>query len=328
MRKDPKVTLKSKVLEILEENRGKSISGNKIASSLGITRSAVWKAVMQLRDDGYIISAVTNRGYCLSSDNDLLSEPAVRTLLRTYEFGRKMDVFKSIDSTNNFAKKLADIGTPNGHTVIAEIQTQGKGRLGRQFHSPGGQGIYMSVVVRPDLTIRQSSNITACSAVAVCEAIEDVTGLSCGIKWVNDIYISDRKVCGILTEASLNIEQGYLDYAVIGIGINVNNLTFPPELEDKATSLRLEKGETIHRSLLCAEVLNRLETHINNMSDASFMDEYRRRSILDGRDILLEKDDGIYSVHCIGIDPEGRLLVRYENGNEEAVLNGSVTLIK
>ncbi|MBQ5311114.1 MAG: biotin--[acetyl-CoA-carboxylase] ligase [Oscillospiraceae bacterium] len=320
------MALKDKVLEILEENRGRSVSGNKMAESLGMTRSAIWKAVMQLRDEGYTITAVTNRGYCLTSENDLLNEPAVKSRLNTVEFGRKMDVFKSIDSTNTFAKKLAEIGTANGHTIIAEQQTEGRGRQGRRFHSPGNQGIYMSVIVRPDFELKPSSNLTACAAVAVAEAIENVTGLDCGIKWVNDIYINGKKVCGILTEASINVEQGYLDYAVIGVGINVNNGVFPKEIEDKATSLRLEKGEAVNRSELCAEMLYRLEQRINHLTDGDFMDEYRKRSILTGKIIDIDTGDSVERFSCKGIDDSGRLIVVGSDKKERRLTNGTVIM--
>lgn len=224
------MALKDKVLEILEDNRGRSVSGNKIAVSLGMTRSAVWKAVKQLREEGYTINAVTNRGYCLTSDNDILNEPSVISFLETKELGRKMDIFKSIDSTNNFAKSLAQLGAVNGHTIIAEQQTAGKGRMGKKFYAPNNQGIYLSVIVRPQLSVEYALMITSCAAVAVAEAIEKVSGLRCGIKWVNDLYSNGKKLCGILTEAAIGVEQGGLEYAVIGIGINVSNTSFPKEL--------------------------------------------------------------------------------------------------
>ncbi len=320
------MALKDKVLEILEENRGRSISGNKMAETLGMTRSAVWKAVTQLREEGYTIHAVTNRGYCLTSENDLLNEPSIKSHLETVEYGRKMDVFKTIDSTNTFAKKLAEIGTANGHTIIAEQQTEGRGRHGRSFHSPGNQGIYMSVIVRPPFDIKQTANITACSAVAVAEAIEIITGLECGIKWVNDIYIGGKKVCGILTEASINVEQGCLDYAVIGIGLNVNNGFFPKGLDDKATSLRIEKGETVNRSRLCAKILDRLEARITTMNDPEFMNEYRRRSILTGKIIDIDTGDSIERFECKGIDDEGRLIVVGSDKKERHLTNGTVIM--
>ena len=219
--------LKERVLAVLEENKGKSVSGSEIARSVGMTRSAVWKAVKALREEGYTICAVTNKGYCLSEENDFLSEQSVVPNLRTKELGRKIDVFKTIDSTNNFAKSLAQLGAVHGTTVISEVQTQGRGRMGRSFYSPLGMGIYMSVILRPELSVEHSLLITSCAAVAVAEAIERVAGIDCKIKWVNDIYAGNKKLCGILTEASVNVEQGGLEYAIVGMGINVQNVTFP-----------------------------------------------------------------------------------------------------
>ena len=245
--------LKERVLAVLEENKGKSVSGSEIARSVGMTRSAVWKAVKILREEGYSICAVTNKGYCLSEENDFLSEQAIVPNLRTEKLGRKLDVFKTIDSTNNFAKSLAQLGAEHGTTVISEVQTQGKGRMGKNFYSPLGMGIYMSVIIRPKLSVEHSLLITSCAAVAVAEAIEKVSGIDCKIKWVNDIYAGNKKLCGILTEASVDVEQGGLEYAVVGIGLNVQNVTFPKNVADIATSIKLETNENVSRSLLAAE---------------------------------------------------------------------------
>lgn len=317
--------LKDKVLEILEENRGRSVSGNKIAVSLGMTRSAVWKAVNQLREEGYTITAVTNRGYCLTSDNDILNEPSIYSFLETEHLGRKMDVFKSVDSTNSFAKSLAQLGAVHGTTVIAEQQTAGRGRQGKKFHSPNNQGVYMSVIVRPKLSVDYALMITSCAAVAVAEAIETVSGLSCGIKWVNDIFAGGKKLCGILTEAAIGVEQGGLEYAIIGIGINVSNTIFPKELESVATSIRGETGKNVNRSQLAAEILNSLERHLDRICTQDFIEEYRRRSILIGKRITLTKNNFSESVECIGIDSFGKLLIRRDDGSEEAVSSGTVT---
>ncbi|MDE6747361.1 MAG: biotin--[acetyl-CoA-carboxylase] ligase, partial [Oscillospiraceae bacterium] len=269
--------LKDKVLTVLEENKGKSVSGSEIARSVGMTRSAVWKAVKTLREEGYSICAVTNRGYCLSEESDFLSEQSIVPNLRTQALGRKIDVFKTIDSTNNFAKSLAQLGAVHGTTVVSEVQTQGKGRMGRDFYSPMGMGVYMSVILRPKLSVEHSLLITSCAAVAVAEAVEKVAGIDCKIKWVNDIYASGKKLCGILTEASVDVEQGGLEYAIVGMGINVQNVTFPKNLADIATSVRMETDKPVSRSVLAAEILNCLEERLETIKYKSFIDEYRRR---------------------------------------------------
>lgn len=322
------MSLKDKVLAVLEENKGKNVSGNDIAKSVGMTRSAVWKAVKQLRGEGYTICAVTNKGYCLSEDSDFLNEHSVYQGLKTREMGRKIDVFKTIDSTNSFAKSLAQLGAIHGTTIISEVQSQGRGRMGRSFHSPVGMGIYMSVILRPKLSVEHSLLITSCAAVAVAEAIEKVTGLDCKIKWVNDIYAGDKKLCGILTEAAINVEQGGLEYAIVGIGLNVQNTSFPKSISDIATSLYLETGEKVSRSVIAAEILNSLEVHLDKILDKSFVDEYRSRSNLIGKRIEITHNDEVTQAECIGIDEICRLLVRYDNGEEKALMSGTVRIVE
>lgn len=321
--------LKDRVLAVLEENKGKSVSGSDIARSVGMTRSAVWKAVKVLREEGYSICAVTNRGYCLSEENDFLSEQSIVPNLRTKELGRKIDVFKTIDSTNNFAKSLAQLGAAHGTTIVAEVQTQGRGRMGNSFYSPLGMGVYMSVIIRPKLSVEHSLLITSCAAVAVAEAIENVAGLDCKIKWVNDIYSGSKKLCGILTEASVNVEQGGLEYAVVGIGLNVQNVTFPKNLTEIATSIALERGENnVSRSVVAAEILNCLEKRIETMKDADFIEEYRKRSNIIGKRIEVTHNEKTTAMTCLGIDSLGKLLVKLDDGEEKALTSGTVRLLE
>lgn len=319
--------LKERVLAVLEENKGKSVSGSEIAKSVGMTRSAVWKAVKSLRNEGYSICAVTNKGYCLSEENDFLNEHSIVPNLRTKVLGRKLDVFKTVDSTNNFAKSLAQLGAEHGTTVISETQNNGRGRMGRSFYAPTGMGIYMSIVLRPDLSVEHSLLITSCAAVAVADAIAKVSGLECKIKWVNDIYAGNKKLCGILTEASVNVEQGGLEYAIVGIGVNVQNITFPKNISDIATSVKMETGASVSRCVLAAEILNCLEERLENIKDKSFLDDYRRRSNLIGHKIEVTHNDESEIMDCLGVDELGRLLVRMENGEEKAIMSGTVRLI-
>jgi len=319
--------LKDKVLAVLEENKGKSVSGSDIARSVGMTRSAVWKAVKLLREEGYSICAVTNKGYCLSEENDFLSEQSIIPNLRTKALGRKIDVFKTIDSTNNFAKSLAQLGAAHGTAVVSEVQTNGKGRMGRSFYSPMGMGVYMSVILRPKLSVEDSLLITSCAAVAVAEAVEKIAGVECSIKWVNDIYAGKKKLCGILTEASVDVEQGGLEYAIVGMGINVQNVTFPKELADIATSVRLETDKSVSRSVLAAEILNCLEERLETIKEKSFLEEYRRRSNVIGRRIEVTRGGEAEEMDCIGIDEQGRLLVRLDSGEEKALMSGTVRIV-
>lgn len=323
-----KMKLRDRVLEVLEENKGKSVSGSEIAKTVNMTRSAVWKVVKALREDGYSICAVTNKGYCLADDNDILSESAIKNYLKTERLGRKMDVFKTIDSTNSFAKSLAQLGAEHGTTVISELQTQGRGRMGRSFYSPSGMGVYMSFVLRPNLSVDYALMITSCVAVAVCEAIENVADVQCEIKWVNDIFCNGKKICGILTEASIDVEQGGLEYAVVGLGLNVSNTFFPKDIEKIASSLKAITGKNINRSLLIAEILNSVEKKLAGIKDKSFIEEYRRRSMLIGKRIVVIKSGVETECQCTGIDEFGKLLVKYDNGNDDSLCSGTVRIVE
>lgn len=318
--------LKDRVLAVLQENKGKSISGSEIAASVGMTRSAVWKAIKTLREEGYTIYAVTNRGYCLTDESDALNEPSIRSYLTAETLGKHCDIFKTIDSTNSFAKSLAQLGGEHGSIIVAEQQTSGRGRMNRSYYSPGSSGVYMSIILRPKLSVEYSLMITSCAAVAVAEAIEKVTGLKAEIKWVNDIYVNGKKLCGILTEAAIDVENGGLDYAILGIGVNVSNDSFPKELENIATSIYMETGKIFSRSHLIAEILNCLEVRLGQISDKGFIDEYRNRSNLIGHRISVTKNDVTEYAKCTGIDEFGRLLITTEDGEEKQLNSGEVRL--
>ena len=234
-----KTSSRDKVLALLESEKGAYISGEEIASKLGISRTAVWKAVNNLKKDGYLIDSVTNRGYCLSHGSDILSEAVLRGYLHDCP-PLELDVFDTVDSTNTVCLKRASGGDRRTYAAVAGGQTRGRGRRGRSFFSPDGTGLYMSILLRPSgLTADQAVRFTTVAAVAVSEAIETVAGRSATVKWVNDIYVGGRKACGILTEASFNPEDGTLDYAVVGIGINVYEPQggFPEEIKDRAGAL-------------------------------------------------------------------------------------------
>lgn len=322
------MSIKARVLAILEENRGKNISGSEIAVTVGVSRSAVWKAVKKLQEEGYTIYAATNRGYCLSVENDMLSEQSIIPLLNTREFGRKMDVFKSVDSTNIFAKSLAQLGAVSGTTVIAETQTAGRGRKDRSFYSPSGMGLYMSIVLRPRLPVHEAAGlITSYAAVVVARAIQNLTGLDPKIKWVNDIYIEGKKVCGILTEASVDFESGMLDYAVVGMGVNVAGNKFPEELKDTVTSLLQECQKKISRSLLAAEILNQFESQYDELSAGRFLEEYAARSNVLGKEVTVLAGNGdTYTATAKRIDGQARLVVELPGGEEQTLSSGEISI--
>ena len=248
--------VKEKVLEILKQNND-HISGENISKELGVSRTAIWKYINALREEGYEIESITRRGYKLLSTPDILTYEEIKEYLNTEFIGRKIYYFDTLESTNNYAKEIA-IEEAEGTTIVAEEQTKGKGRLGRTWLSPKGKGIYFSVILKPKFSPMEVAKITLLGAAAVNRALDDL-GIKSSIKWPNDIVIGGRKVCGILTEMSSELSM--INYVVMGIGINANfdQADIPLELQDKATSLKLKNGKNINRRELLAAILNHLE---------------------------------------------------------------------
>lgn len=322
------MSIKESVLKKLIES-ATFISGQELAESLNVSRNAIWKAVKSLESDGYIIDAVNNKGYRLNNKYKILSAEEIKIHLKTQEYGRNIIVLDEIDSTNNYARTLAVDGAENGTAVISECQTAGKGRMGRSFFSPKGTGLYVSLIIRPDMDILSAQLITSCTAVAVAEAIEQLCGAEVKIKWVNDLFLNGRKICGILTEASMNFEEKKLAYAVIGIGINIRTSENTPcELKNIMTSIEEETGKTIDRNALCGEVINSLERHILNIASREFMDEYRRRSFIFGKQVEIAKNGKLMQGTATGIDDNANLIVKLDDGSEVTVNSGEARIIK
>lgn len=322
------MTVKESVLKKLAESEC-FISGQELAESLGVSRNAVWKAVKSLESDGYIIDAVNNKGYRLKNSYGILSEKIIQNQLNTTEYGRKLIILSEVDSTNNYAKKLSASGAVNGTAVISDYQTAGKGRMGRSFFSPKGAGLYMSIIIRPDIDMLSAQLITSCTAVAVAEAIEKLCDCDVKIKWVNDLFLNGKKLCGILTEASMSFEEKKLEYAVIGIGINIRTSSdLPEELRDIVTSLEQETGKTVDRNSLCSEILNSLEKHISELESRKFMDEYRKRSFISGKQVEITANGKSKQGKAIGIDDNANLIVRFDDGSETTVNSGEARIIK
>lgn len=293
---------------------GEAISGEQLAHGLGVSRNAVWKAIEQLREDGYGIEAVTNRGYRLTGDGGAVSEAAIRHWLRSEAFGTAMEIHDVIDSTNTRAKALAAQGAAHGTLVCARAQTGGRGRFGRRFHSPEAGGIYMSLILRPKLPAERAVMITSMTAVAVARAIERLADVRVEIKWVNDLYIAGKKVCGILCEAGMDFESGQLEYAVVGIGVNTARAEFPEELQEIATSIGNVCGRDISRSRLIAEICNCMEEMYGQLGDGAFMAESRARSNVIGRQVVVFRGEERFSARAIDIDDQGSLIVETEEG--------------
>lgn len=319
--------LKEQILRILEENRGKSISGAWMARKLYVTRSAVWKQIKELQKEGYDIEAVPNRGYSLRPCNDILTAQSISPFLKGKAAGFILDVRKTVTSTNTIAKEMAAAGTCEGTVIIASEQTAGRGRMGRTFYSPASTGLYMSLILRPRLSLEDSLLITTCAAVAVAKAIEELTQREVKIKWVNDLFMDGKKVCGILTEASLNVENGGLEYAVVGIGINVSTRDFPDDIKDVAGSVFSEKpdGQPV-TSMLAACVLNNLAETMDNITDRSYLEEYKKRSFLLGKNIYVLKGDKALPAKAADIDDKARLIVEYPDSSTEALSSGEVSI--
>ena len=243
---------------------------------------------------------------------------------------RELFIYDSVESTNDIAKNLASQGAADGTAVIADMQTCGRGRLGRSFVSPSGTGIYMSVVMRPEFCIELAPMITAAAACAAAEAVEKLCGADIRIKWVNDLWLNGRKICGILTEASLGHEMKKLEYAVIGIGVNVLSVReqFDLELGRIATSVEDETGIKINRNRLCAEILNQLDKYMTAVEDKSFLGEYRRRELLTGHDITANVGDEQLVGKAVGIDDSANLIIELPDGELRHLGSGEANLCR
>lgn len=320
------MTTKEKLLALLEENKGTFFSGEEIARTLQVSRAAVWKAVNALREDGYTIDAVTNKGYRLSPDSDILSPQGIRRFLKPEYRGLNLTVLSTVPSTNALVREKANQGCPEGCVIVACEQTAGRGRYGRQFFSPVDSGVYLSLLLRPTAySPQQATCLTAAAAAAMCQAIEAVTGQQPGIKWVNDIFLHGKKVCGILTEAAVGLETGTLNYMVLGAGVNLYPPAegFPEEIQSIAGSV-LEHSCPEAKNRLVGEFLNRFWDFYTHPECRAYLEDYRSRSLAVGRRVTVLSNGQAVSAYAYGIDDDFRLLVRYENGDTEALSYGEI----
>lgn len=319
--------LKEDLLYLLEKNKGKVVSGGELSRQLNVSRNAIWKAIKVLRQEGSKIESLPNSGYLLLEDSDGLSKQSISDHLTTKKIGQSMEMLKTIDSTNQYLKSLNTSLLPEGHTVISNEQTAGKGRLGRTFYSPAGEGIFLSVLLKPLIPIKEVTFLTLCAATAVCQAIEKVCGIRSEIKWVNDIFYQGKKLCGILTEGSVSAEMGTLDYVIIGIGINTGKI--PEEVEQIATSLSLENQEQGIRNGLTAEVLNQLESIYHtflNGEKQEILDSYSERLFILGQTVTIRMPEKSYQGTVMGLNDSGQLLVKDGDGNIHTVIAGEILL--
>lgn len=319
------MTVKDGVLTKLLEAGG-TVSGSLLAQELGVSRSAVWKAIEQLRSEGYCIEAATRRGYRLKSGPDALTLPEIMRYVKPGPIGSKLEIYEELVSTNIRAKELAVAGAPHGTAVLALQQSGGRGRFGRRFFSPSGSGVYISFILRPQMPADQAVLITSMSAVAVARAIERVAPLQACIKWVNDVYLGSKKTCGILCEAGLDFESGQMQYVVAGIGVNVGFIDFPSELEPVATSISNACGYGVARSRFCAELINEMNALYPQLESRAFMQESRARSNVIGRRVTVLKGAQSYEALALDIDDAGSLVVRAMDGRVETLHSGEISL--
>ena len=322
------MNVRSKLLKLLEENEDTFISGNSLANELSVSRNAIWKAVETLRAEGYDISAGTNKGYRLENRGDILSETGIASHIKTAGVFR-LDVRKSVTSTNTVLRDLAAEGVSEGYVVAAGEQTAGKGRQGRAFYSPARHGVYFSLLLKPGSKTDDAALITSAAAVAAAQAIERVLGVRVGIKWVNDLYAEGKKVCGILTEAVFGMESGTVESAVLGIGINITRPEegFRKEIANVATALTdRSAGRDSERCRIIAATLDNFWRYYQNLAGRGFLDEYRARSVILGQDIFVLSGGEKRPGRAIAIDDDCRLIVRYEDGETAALNSGEVSV--
>ena len=322
--------LKDDVLKLIYREND-YISGEAVSRKLGVSRAAVNTAVKALREDGYGIISATNKGYLLVNDPDILSKGSISALLPDARCS-EVHFFDSVDSTNNVLKDMASNGAPSGTVVISDRQTGGKGRRGRTFESPSGVGIYLSYLFRPESGFGKISDLTSWTAVAVADAVKNAYGLDTQIKWVNDLLMNRKKICGILTEVSVEGESGFIDTCIIGIGVNVNESSFPAEISGIATSISIENGgQVFNRAKLVSEMIMSMDKLTANWPDSSYyLDRYRSLNITAGSSITaypqkIENGQG-RTGRALSINDDFSLRVEFGDGSIEDLKSGEVSV--
>jgi BirA family biotin operon repressor/biotin-[acetyl-CoA-carboxylase] ligase len=313
-------------------NKGNFISGEELSDKLGITRAAVWKHIMKLKQQGYKIDGRSGKGYRLDDYSDSYDREAIISRLQTKIIGQELIFLDETDSTNNELKRLAANGLKEGTVVIADKQVAGRGRRGRTWESEAGKGIYMSILLRPDIPPEKVQAITLAASSAVCMAIQSYTGIKPGIKWPNDVLIGNKKVCGILTEMSGEPDKVYS--VIVGIGVNVyqKDTDFSKDLRATAASLMPHSPAKITRSILVARILEAFEglyiDFAKKHSTKGFLDIWRSFSITIGCDIIVYQNDKAWQGKALDVLDDGRLLVELGNGRCQAISSGEISIRK
>ena len=304
------IKMKAEILKLLREADG-YVSGQQLCEKFGVSRTAVWKVIRQLQEEGYQVEAVRNKGYHIVDSPDVMTKEELDSLMDTQWAGRNIVYYDSVDSTNLRIKQMGDEGAPEGTLAVADKQTAGRGRRGRSWDSPSGSSIYMSLLLRPKIEPDQAPMLTLVMALSVAEGI-----------------INGKKLVGILTEMSTQID--YINHVTIGVGINVNLTEFPEEIRETATSLRLECGHVVKRAPLIAAVMKRFEQNYTVFLEHGDLSGLKERY----SELLVNKDREVrilgakeqYNAYALGINQTGELIVRKEDGTEEAVYAGEVSV--
>ena len=319
--------MKSEILRLLKESNT-YISGQQLCEQFQVSRTAVWKVIDQLKKEGYQIEAVRNKGYRLIDSPDVMSKAEIESLMDTKWAGSNVVYYDEIDSTNNRAKKAGDNKAPHGTLFVADMQVAGKGRRGRVWQSPAGSSIYMTILLYPEISPLKAPQLTLVMAIAVAEGIKEVTGLDTKIKWPNDIVVNGRKICGILTEMSTEID--YINHVVIGAGINVNQDDFPEDIRKTASSLKMELGKQVKRSELIAAIMKSFEKDYEifvKTEDLSGLQELYNSMLVNlDRDVKVLEPGNEYEAHALGINKTGELIVRTAEGEEKEIYAGEVSV--
>ncbi len=317
--------MKNLILHKLKEKRA-FVSGEELSNSLGVSRTAVWKHINELRKEGYIIESSSRKGYMLVGSPDILDKREI-VIREGQQIGRELFHFNEIDSTNNYAKKMANDGCPHGTVIVAERQTFGRGRVGKQWQSDNSSGLWFSIVVRPDLEPERIQIITLAASVAVVEGIRKELGINCGIKWPNDIILDSSKLGGILTE--LSAEPGHVNYVVVGIGINVNQSLsdFDTDLQNKATSIYINTGKQYSRVRLLGSILSSFEEIYRMFLEGraeEIIERWSRYSVTIGKEVKIVSKDTEYIGTAQSIASDGKLVVKCKDGKTINVSAGEV----
>lgn len=314
------MALKDRLLEKFSSNINTFFSGEELAEEFSVSRAAVWKAVKALQNDGFDIDASQTKGYCFTARNDFLREDMIRS--HAPELTYPFFVFDETDSTNSYAKILCAKGAGHGTLIAANHQTAGRGRRGRSFYSPKNTGLYLSLIVQPSDS-EHLFRITPAAAVAAVEAIEETSGIHTDIKWVNDLFIGQRKVAGILTEAITDFETGQIDRIIIGIGINCRDSELPEDIRDIAGSLG---ADSLSRSALAAALWKRLLYWCDHLDDPALMDAYRRDSIVLGKEISYTQNGRAMNGRAVQIDDDGHLVIEKPDHSTEVLQSGEISI--